>query len=151
MAEALADLWGIDTSVIEVEDQILPGIVSANMARMGQHHLAENGVSIYLGEQVVRFEGGRSGFRRSFTGKRALDADLVIMAVGVTPNSDLAKDAGLETSPDGAIVVNQRMETSDRDIYAGGDCVSVTDIVTGKPAYFPSGSLANREGAGYRH
>ena len=145
MAEALADLWGIDTSVIEVEDQILPGIVSANMARMGQHHLAENGVSIYLGEQVVRLEGdGR--VQKIVTDKRALDADLVIMAVGVTPNSDLAKDAGLETSPDGAIVVNQRMETSDRDIYAGGDCVSVTDIVTGKPAYFPSGSLANREG-----
>ena len=145
MAEALADLWGIDTSVVEVEDQILPGIVSANMARMGQHHLAENGVSVYLEEQVVRFEGD-TRVEKVVTDKRALDADLVIMAVGVTPNSDLAKDAGLEISSDGAIMVNQRMETSDPDIYAGGDCVSVTDIVTGKPAYFPSGSLANREG-----
>jgi len=145
MAEALADLWGIDTSVVEVEDQILPGVVSANMARMGQHHLAENGVSVYLEEQVVRFEGD-TRVEKVVTDKRALDADLVIMAVGVTPNSDLAKDAGLEISSDGAIMVNQRMETSDPDIYAGGDCVSVTDIVTGKPAYFPSGSLANREG-----
>jgi len=145
MAEALADLWGIDTSVVEVADQILPGIVSANMARMGQHHLAENGVSVYLEEQVVRFEGD-TRVEKVVTDKRALDADLVIMAVGVTPNSDLAKDAGLEISSDGAIMVNQRMETSDPDIYAGGDCVSVTDIVTGKPAYFPSGSLANREG-----
>ena len=145
MAEALADLWGIDTSVIEVEDQILPGIVSANMARMGQHHLAENEVSVYLGEQVARLEGANR-VEKVVTDKRTLDADLVIMAVGVTPNSDLAKDAGLEISPDGAIVVNQRMETSDTDIYAGGDCVSVTHMVTGKPAYFPSGSLANREG-----
>ena len=145
MAEALADLWGIDTSVIEVEDQILPGIVSANMARMGQHHLTENEISIYLEEQVVRLEGD-SRIEKVVTDKRALDADLVIMTVGVTPNSDLAKDAGLEISPDGAIIVNERMETSDPHIYAGGDCVAVTDIVTGKPAYFPSGSLANREG-----
>ena len=145
MAEALADLWGIDTSVVEVADQILPGIVSFNMARMGQHHLAENGVSIYLEEQVVRLEGA-SRVEKVFTDKRVLDANLVIMAVGVTPNSDLARDAGLEISPDGAIAVNKRMETSDPDIYAGGDCVAVTDLVTGKSAYFPSGSLANRQG-----
>ena len=145
MAEALADLWGIDTSVIEVEDQILPGIISANMARMSQHHLTENGVRIFLGEQVARLEGDNR-VEKVVTDKRVLDADLVIMAVGVTPNSDLAKDADLEISSDGAIAVNQRMETSDPDIYAGGDCVSVTHIVTGKPAYFPSGSLANREG-----
>ncbi len=145
MAEALADLWGIDTSVVEVADQILPGIVSLNMARMGQQHLTENGISIYLGEQVVRLQGD-SRVEKVVTDKRTLDADLVIMAVGVTPNSDLARDAGLEISPDGAIAVNERMETSDPDIYAGGDCVAVTDLVTGKSAYLPSGSLANREG-----
>jgi len=145
MAEALADLWGIDTSVVEVADQILPGIVSFNMARMGQHHLVENEISIYLGEQVLRLEG-HSRVEKVVTDKRALDADLVIMAVGVTPNSDLAKGAGLEILHDGAIMVNERMETSDPDIYAGGDCVAVTDLVTGKAAYFPSGSLANRQG-----
>ncbi len=145
MAEALADLWGIDTSVVEVADQILPGIVSFNMARMGQHHLTENGISIYLGEQVVRLEGA-SRVEKVVTDKRTLDADLVIMAVGVTPNSDLARDAGLDISPNGAIAVNERMETSDPDIYAGGDCVAVTDLVTGESAYFPSGSLANRQG-----
>ncbi len=145
MAEALADLWGIDTSVVEVADQILPGIVSLNMARMGQHHLAENGISIYLGEQVVRLEGA-SRVEKVVTDKRTLDADLVIMAVGVTPNSDLARDAGLDISPNGAIAVNERMETSDPDIYAGGDCVAMTDLVTGESAYFPSGSLANRQG-----
>ncbi len=145
MAEALADLWGIETSVVEVADQILPGIVSPNMARMGQHHLEENGISIYLEEQVRRLEGD-SRVESVVTDKRTLDADLVIMAVGITPNSDLARDAGLDISPNGAIVVNERMETSDPDIYAGGDCVAVTDLVTGKPGYFPSGSLANRQG-----
>ncbi|MBW1780560.1 MAG: FAD-dependent oxidoreductase [Deltaproteobacteria bacterium] len=145
MAEALADLWGIETSVVEVAEQILPGIVSPNMARMAQHHLEENDISIYLHEQVQRLEGdGR--VERVVTDKRTLEADLVIMAVGVTPNSDLAQKAGLDISPSGAIVVNERMETSDPHIYAGGDCVEITDLVTGKPAYFPSGSLANRQG-----
>ncbi|MFH1628371.1 MAG: FAD-dependent oxidoreductase [Pseudomonadota bacterium] len=145
MAEALADLWGIDTSVVEVADQILPGIISPNMARMGQHHLKENDISIYLGEHVLRLEG-ESRVERVVTDKRTLDADLVIMAVGVTPNSKLAKDAGIEISANGAIVVNERMETSDPHIYAGGDCVEVTHLVTGKSVYFPSGSLANRQG-----
>jgi len=145
MAEALADLWGIDTTVVEIADQILPGIVSPVMARMGQHQMEENGISIHLKEQVRRLEGQRR-VKRVITDRRKLDADLVIMAVGVAPNSDLASDAGLEISPAGAIVVNERMETSDPHIYAGGDCVEIMDLVTGRPGYFPSGALANRQG-----
>ncbi|MFP3910858.1 MAG: FAD-dependent oxidoreductase [Desulfobacteraceae bacterium] len=145
MAEALADLWGIETSVVEIADQILPGIVSPVVARMGRQKMAENDISVYVREQVLRLEGdGR--VQRVVTDKRTLDADLVIMAVGVSPNADLARDAGLEISPAGAIVVNERMETSDPHIYAGGDCVQIQDLVTETPAYFPSGSLANRQG-----
>ncbi|MFW6099340.1 MAG: FAD-dependent oxidoreductase [Thermodesulfobacteriota bacterium] len=145
MAEALADLWGIETSVVEIADQILPGIVSPVVARMGRQKMAENDISVYVREQVLRLEGdGR--VQRVVTDKRTLDADLVIMAVGVSPNADLARDAGLEISPAGAIVVNERMETSDPYIYAGGDCVQIQDLVTETPAYFPSGSLANRQG-----
>ncbi len=145
MAEALADLWGIETAVVEIADQILPGIVSPVMARMGQQQMEENGIAIYLKEQVHRLEGhGR--VERVLTNKRTLDADLVIMAVGVAPNADLARDAGLDVSPAGAIVVNEKMQTSDPNIYAGGDCVEIMDLVTGKPVCFPSGSLANRQG-----
>lgn len=145
MAEALADLWGIETSVVEIADQILPGIVSPVVARMGRQKMAENDISVYVREQVLRLEGdGR--VQRVVTDKRTLDADLVIMAVGVSPNADLARDAGLEISPAGAIVVNERMETSDPHIYAGGDCVQIQDLITETPAYFPSGSLANRQG-----
>ncbi|MFO7987554.1 MAG: FAD-dependent oxidoreductase [Desulfatiglandaceae bacterium] len=145
MAEALADLWGIKTSVVEIADQILPGIVSPVVARMGRQKMAENDISVYVREQVLRLEGdGR--VQRVVTDKRTLDADLVIMAVGVSPNADLAKDAGLKISPAGAIVVNERMETSDPHIYAGGDCVEIQDLITETPAYFPSGSLANRQG-----
>jgi len=107
--------------------------------------MEENGIAIYLKEQVHRLEGhGR--VERVLTNKRTLDADLVIMAVGVAPNADLARDAGLDVSPAGAIVVNEKMQTSDPNIYAGGDCVEIMDLVTGKPVCFPSGSLANRQG-----
>ncbi|HKI49737.1 MAG TPA: FAD-dependent oxidoreductase [Desulfobacteria bacterium] len=145
MAEALADLWGIETTLIEVADQILPGIVSPNMARMAQHHLEENDVAVRL-EETVRALHGTDRVEKVTTDKGSIDADMVIMAVGVAPNSDLARAAGLEVLANGAIVVNDRMQTSDPLIFAGGDCVAVANLLTGKPGYFPSGSLANRQG-----
>ncbi len=145
MAEALADLWGIETAVVEIVDQLLPGIISANMARMVQQHMEENGIFFYPKEKVVRFEGEKR-VERVITNKKTLDADLVIMAVGVTPNSDLAVEAGLEVSSRGAIIVNERLQTSDHNIYAGGDCVQVSNVITGKPGYYPLGSMANKQG-----
>ncbi len=145
MAEALADLWGIDTTVIARADQILSRIVSPNMARMAQCHLEENGVSVHLGEMVLKLEG-TDRVEKVITDKGTIDANMVIMAVGVVPNSDLAGEAGLEVSSGGAIVVNERMETSDPHIFAGGDCVEIRNLLTGKPGFFPSGSLANRQG-----
>ncbi|MBW2205579.1 MAG: FAD-dependent oxidoreductase [Deltaproteobacteria bacterium] len=145
MAEALSDLWGIDTSVVEFKDQILPGILSSKMAHMAQMHMAENGVSFYLSERVVSLSG--DGMISSVvTEKREIEADLVIMSVGVDPNGELAKAAGLATSESGAVVVDKTMRTSNPHIFAGGDCVEIQNLVTGKPGYFPSGSLANRQG-----
>ncbi|MBW1981326.1 MAG: FAD-dependent oxidoreductase [Deltaproteobacteria bacterium] len=145
MAEALTDMWGIDTTVIEITEQILPGLISSNMARMVQKHMEENEVSFHLQERVTALEG-RGKVQRAITDKRVIDCDLVIIAVGAEPNSELARDAGLEISPRGAIVVNSRMQTSDPDIYAGGDCVEVINLITGKPGYYPLGSMANRQG-----
>jgi len=145
MAEALADLWGIETAVVEITDQLLPGLISPNLAKMAQYHLKENDISLYLKEKVERFEGDKR-VKKVVTNKRALEADLVIIAAGVTPNSDLAGNAGLVVSPGGAIVVNERLQTSDQDIYAGGDCVEVNNLITGKPGYYPLGSQANRQG-----
>ncbi|MCD6293549.1 MAG: FAD-dependent oxidoreductase, partial [Deltaproteobacteria bacterium] len=145
MAEALADLWGIDTTVIARADQILSRIVSPNMAHMAQCHLEENGISVHLGEKVQQLEG-TDRVEKVTTDKGVIDADMVIMAVGVAPNGELAKAAGLEVSANGAIVVNKWMQTSDPHIFAGGDCVEIPHLLTGKPGYFPSGSLANRQG-----
>jgi len=145
VAEALADLWGIETSVMEIRDQILPGIVSPIMAGMAQHHMEENGISFHLSERVQEIMG-RDRVSGVVTNRRTIDADLVIMAAGVRPNSQLAAAAGLEISPRGGIVVNEKMQTSDPLIYAGGDSVEVQNLVTGRPAYYPLGSMANRQG-----
>ncbi len=145
MAEALADLWGIETHVIEIADQILPGLISENMAQMAQHHMEDNDISFHLSEKVLSFEGaGR--IQKVVTDKGSYAADLVVLAIGVEPNSTLAKEAGLEVSERGCIVVNEKLQTSDPHIYAGGDCVEITNLITGKPGFFPSGSLANRQG-----
>jgi NADPH-dependent 2,4-dienoyl-CoA reductase/sulfur reductase-like enzyme/rhodanese-related sulfurtransferase len=145
IAESLADLWGIETTVVEMEDRVLPGIISPVMATMAQKHLEENGIEFRLKDRVERFEGNES-VERVITGSGTLNADLVVMAAGVEPNSDLAGKAGLDISARGAIKVNKRMQTSDPNIYAGGDCVEIADMITGKPGYWPLGSLANRQG-----
>ncbi len=145
IAEALTDLWGIETTVVEMENQILPGIISPSMAKMAQTHMQENGIAFLLGDRVERFEGN-SSVERVITGKNTLEADLVIIAAGVVPNSDFARQAGLDISSNGAIVVNSRLQTSDPLIYAGGDCIETVNLITGKPGYWPLGSLANRQG-----
>jgi len=147
MAESLADLWGVETTIIEFMPQVLPRIVDKPLADMVAQHLKENGVQVYTNEAAKEFIGDSDGrLKKVVTTKRELEADLVIMAAGVRPRGELAKDAGLEVSPYGAIVVNQRMQTSDPDIYAAGDCIETYHLVTGKKAYAPLGSCANREG-----
>ncbi|UCE83715.1 MAG: FAD-dependent oxidoreductase [Deltaproteobacteria bacterium] len=145
MAEALTDMWGIETTVVEITDQLLPGLISRNMAQIVKHHMEEKDVDFQLEERVERLEG-KGKVEGAVTSRGTIDADLVIVAVGAEPNSDLARDAGLEISPRGGIVVNSKMQTSDPDIYAGGDCVEVTNLITGKPGYYPLGSMANRQG-----
>jgi NADPH-dependent 2,4-dienoyl-CoA reductase/sulfur reductase-like enzyme len=147
MAEALADLWGVETSIVEFMPQVLPRIVDPVIARMVEQHLRENGVAVYTSEGAKEFVADSEGHvRKVITNKRELECDLVIMAAGVRPRSEIARDAGLEIGPFGGIVVNQRMQTSDPDIYAAGDCVETYNLVTGKKAYAPLGSVANRQG-----
>jgi NADPH-dependent 2,4-dienoyl-CoA reductase/sulfur reductase-like enzyme/rhodanese-related sulfurtransferase len=145
MAEALTDMWGIETRVVEITDQLLPWLISNNMAKIVQHHMEEQGVAFQLQDRVERLEGDKR-VERAITTKGTFEADLIIAAVGAEPNSDLAIAAGLDVSPGGAIVVNKHMQTSDPDIYAGGDCVEITNLITGKPGYYPLGSMANRQG-----
>lgn len=176
MAEALGDLWGIETHLVEIEDQVLPGILDRSLAGIVRTHLEEKGVKLHLGRRVIeiRENGGEAASRvggraveilpsasggppESFAPRAegclevkmsdgSIQADLVITAAGVRPNSELARSAGLVVAPSGAIVVNRMLQTSDPEIYAGGDCIEIPHLVTGKPVYFPQGSLANRQG-----
>ena len=146
MAVALGDMWGIPTSVVELADHILPAFLSPTLARMAAKDLGDNGVRVYVREKVVRFAGEGGRVTGVVTDKRVLPADLVIMAAGIRPNTELAAKAGLALTERGLILVDDHMRTSDPDIYAGGDCASVVNLVTGKAGWFPLGSMANRQG-----
>ncbi len=146
MAEAFTDLWGVETTLIEYMDQVLPNIVSKPLAQVMQKNLAGSNVELFLGEaaqEIIVKDGVAVGVK---TAERTLDADLVVVAAGTRARGELAKEAGLQVSDRGAITVNERMQTSDPDIYAAGDCVEITNLVSGKKFIAPFGSMANKEG-----
>ena len=147
MAEALKDLWGVETTLLEFQGQLLPNLVDWEFSEILASHLRENGVDVFLGEGAVEIVAGDDGNGCAVrTQKRTIAADLVIMAVGVRPRSKLAADAGLHVSKMGAIVVNAHLQTSDPDIYAAGDCIEITHQVSGRKFFAPLGSLANKQG-----
>ncbi len=132
-------------SVVEFMPQVL-SFLDPEMAEVVHRHLRQKGVNIFTSEQVSAIEerGGR-GWVRTSQG-RQLPADLIIVSVGIRPNTKLAKDAGLHIGPSGGITVDEFMRTSDPNIFAAGDCVESMNLVTGKPAVFPMGSAANKQG-----
>lgn len=145
VAENLA-LRGVSTTVVELQEHILP-VFDKEIALLAQKHMVEKGVNIITGEGVEAIEGddgGRAAFVR--TANHRLPADIVIMSIGVRPNTELARDAGIEIGPTHAIKVDDNMRTSIKDIYAVGDCAENVHLVTGKPVWFPMGSTANKMG-----
>ncbi len=147
MAEALTDLWGIETALLELAPQLLPRLVDWPFAAMMKQHLMEKGIAVYTGESAsTLMDNGQGQVCGVTTAQRTLEAELVIMAVGVRPRSELAKAAGLDVASWGGIKVNARMQTSDPHIFAAGDCIATTSLVTGRETYAPLGSLANRQG-----
>ncbi|WP_243439092.1 FAD-dependent oxidoreductase [Fundidesulfovibrio soli] len=145
VAEALADMWGLEVSIVEIQDRLLPRNISPLLASMASEHLTEKDVALHFGEKVLAIEGdGR--VERVVTDKRTIEAELVIMAAGVVPNGQLAREAGLAVSPRGAVIVDEAMRTSDPDILAGGDCVEVPNLAAGGALHLPLGSMANRQG-----
>lgn len=147
MAEAFTDLWGVETVLIEMVDQLLPPAFGKDMSVLIENHMAEKGVKILLSEGVTEIQGDReTGVTGVKTTKSHIPCDLVVMAIGVRPNSRLAQSAGLATGSFGGILVDQCLRTTDPDIFAGGDCVELTHLVSGQRIPMPLGSLANRQG-----
>ena len=145
-AEAFTDR-GLDVSVVEMMPHVLPGLLDDDLAPAVEQELADKGVHLFTGQRVMSLEGDAQGkVRKVITDKESIDADVVLLALGFRPCSDLAKDAGLEIGPLGGVAVNEYLQTSDPDIYAGGDCVENVQLVTGKSAFVPMGSTANKHG-----
>ncbi len=144
MAESLADC-AFDVTLIEKLPHILP-MLDSEIALLVEKHLDEQGITVRTGAEVTTLEGEEGRVRAVVCGSERLDADLVILAVGVRPNSELAESAGLKLGRLGGIQVDRRMRTSDPDIYAAGDCVECTHLLTGEPCYIPLGSTANKQG-----
>jgi len=145
MVEALT-ARGLQVSLVELLPQPLAALMDPEFGARIADALRDRGVQIFCGERVEALpgEGGQvTGVR---TDRREIEADLVLLSVGVRPNTALARDAGLELGPTGGIRTDARMRTSDPHIWAGGDCVETFHRVTGRPVRQPMGSTANRQG-----
>jgi NADPH-dependent 2,4-dienoyl-CoA reductase/sulfur reductase-like enzyme/rhodanese-related sulfurtransferase len=144
VAEALINR-GLEVTMVEMADQIMPGILDEDIARLAQIHMDDNDVDLVLGETVTALEGS-DRVRTVVTDKGKIEADFVVIGVGTRPNDDLARAAGLQCGR--GITINEYCQTSDPDIYAGGDCVPNAYIQrqVGDPLYVPLGSTANKHG-----
>lgn len=138
-------LAGIDITLVELLPQLLT-FLDKDMARLVERYvqskvnvILRNGVASFLGEDgklnAVKLQDGTE-----------IPCDLAVLAIGVVPNTKLAKDVGLEIGATGGIKVNRFMQTSDSDIYAVGDCIEIPNLITNKPVYAPFGDLANLQG-----
>jgi NADPH-dependent 2,4-dienoyl-CoA reductase/sulfur reductase-like enzyme/rhodanese-related sulfurtransferase len=145
VAEAFASLWGADVTLIEAAPTPLPEILDAEMGAVVAEHLKSQGVNVVTGSPVERFEPDDEGVT-IHAGGLEIRTDVAVVAVGVRPNVELARAAGISLGPTGAIRVDERLATSTPHIWAAGDCAEVRHIVTDGPAYTPLGSLANRQG-----
>jgi NADPH-dependent 2,4-dienoyl-CoA reductase/sulfur reductase-like enzyme/rhodanese-related sulfurtransferase len=147
LAEALGSLWGIDVTVIEKEGQLLPGMLDGEMAALVEQELRQQGVTVITEAHVERIDVSDSGSPVvALAGHKDVPSDYAFLALGLRPQVSLAKACGLVIGPSGGIAVNARMQTSDPDIYAGGDCVESTHQITGEKLTFFMGSVANRHG-----
>ena len=136
---------GLQVTLIQHSDHVLPAL-DREMASLLAAELAANGIDLRLNAELAEFRREGEELRVRLQDGLEFPADLVIASVGVRPNSELARAAGLELGPRGHIVVNERLQTSDPDIYAAGDVIEVADRVTGGKTAIPLAGPANKQG-----
>lgn len=144
MAENLYDL-GIQVDVVEMANQVMAPL-DFSMAAIVHRQLTDKGVGLHLEDGVSRFEEKDGGVTVHLRSGKQIATDMVLLSIGVRPETKLAKDAGLAIGERGGIAVNDYMQTSDADIYALGDAVEVRHLVTGQPALIPLAGPANKLG-----
>lgn len=142
MAENLFER-GLDVTIVEMANQIMPPIDYEMIAGV-QNSLQRRGIQLVLSDGVEAFE--EKGSRVRLKSGKSLDSDIIILAIGVQPESHLAKEAGLELGIRGTIKVNEFLQTSDPSIYAVGDAIEVKDFINGTETMIPLAWPANRQG-----
>ena len=143
MAEQFIRL-GKQVTLVELQNQVLP-LLDPLMTRLMEDELRRHGITLILGDSVERFTSGATLTCHLKSG-RAVDTDLVVLCIGVRPDTALAREAGLTLGSRGHIRVNGFMQTSDPDIYAAGDAVETEDFVSHELTAVPLGGPANRQG-----
>ncbi len=144
MAENLRHA-GLQVSIIEMLDQVMAPL-DYEMAQLLHENITRNGVKLYLGDGVSSFEDRGGGVVITLKSGKTVGAELVILSIGVRPNSELAKAAGLDMNARGGIVVDETMRTSDPDIYAVGDVIEVEDFIFKDRTMIPLAGPANKQG-----
>lgn len=143
MAENLANA-GLHVTVVEMADHVIAPL-DFDMACDVHRHLKENGVELLLQQAVSGIKADHDKLFIQLNDSK-ISADMLIMAVGVCPESNLAKDAGLHVNESGGIIVNDFMQTSDTHIYAVGDAIEIKDFVSGERTMVPLAGPANKQG-----
>ncbi|MFO7534311.1 MAG: FAD-dependent oxidoreductase [Kiritimatiellia bacterium] len=136
---------GLEVILVEKMPQLM-GPLDPEMARFLQAELEAHGIKVLLGSGVTGFRDEQGRVVALMESGTHIEADLIVLALGSTPNSALARQAGLPLGARGGIAVDDRMRTSDPDIFAGGDVIETTDFATGQPVYIPLAGPANRQG-----
>ena len=144
MAENL-HAQGAKVSIVEMGNQVMAPI-DFSMASLVHQHLMDKGVNLYLEQAVASFERDRKGLKVTFKNGQSIAADIVILSIGVRPETNLARAAGLTIGPAGGIAVNDYLQTSDESIYAIGDAIEYRHPITGKPWLNYLAGPANRQG-----
>ena len=144
MAENLVES-GVQTCLLQRDDQVMPPL-DYDMACEVHSYLRSKGIDLHLNETVTGFEEQSGQIITNLAGKESVKADFVVFAIGVTPETALAKAAGLKLGAREAIVVNQHMQTSQTDIYAVGDAVEFTHFVTEQKTWIALAGPANKQG-----
>ncbi|MFC2119537.1 FAD-dependent oxidoreductase [Bacteroidota bacterium] len=147
LTESLSSLWSIETLLIEKEESLLSNILDPEISRLVENRIEKNGVQIILSSEVKKIETDEKNLPvTSLTNGKKIKSDYLFYNLGVVPETDLAKTAGVRIGKLGGIIVDGNMKTNVTNIWAAGDCVETKNLVTGKPDYFPLGSLSNRMG-----
>jgi pyruvate/2-oxoglutarate dehydrogenase complex dihydrolipoamide dehydrogenase (E3) component/rhodanese-related sulfurtransferase len=144
MAESLIRL-GKNVTIVELASQILT-LFDEDFAGILRQYLEKKGVKIFTSEGIKALRGRDGTVTHVQTAARELEADVVLMSLGIRPQVELARLTGLKIGETGAIWVNEKMETSAEGVYAAGDCAETTHLITGKRVWIPLGSTANKQG-----